>query len=120
MEELEGGLRVVWVVDWGVVKLVVWVRLGEELRELCWVERALASVERKRKKRLGFSVGRGGILALSRLWILSLSGSQKAEEGGVELRLLSAGKEWSAGRIQISTGTGCCCWQRRTAEAMGN
>ena len=27
---------------------------------------------------------------------LTLSGRQKAEEGGVELRLLSAGKEWSA------------------------
>ena len=53
--------------------VVVWVRLGEELRELCWVAGGLVLVEWKRKKRLGFSVGRGGILVLSGLWILSLS-----------------------------------------------
>ena len=74
--------------------VVVWVRLGEELRELCWVVGSLVSVEWKRKKRLGFSVGRGGILVLSGLWLLSLSpGRRKGEEGGVELRLLSAAKE---------------------------
>ena len=58
--------------------------------------------------------------ALQALDSLTLSRSQKAEEGGVALRLLSAGKEWSAGWIQIPTGGSSSCWQRRTAKAMGN
>ena len=37
MGELGGGCRVVWAAEWRAVKLVVWVRLGGELRKLCWV-----------------------------------------------------------------------------------
>ena len=50
MGELEGDFRVFWVVDWGVVKLVVWVRLGEELRVICREFGALVWVEEKRRK----------------------------------------------------------------------
>ena len=50
MGELEGDFRVFWVVDWGVVKLVVRVRLGEELRVICREFGALVWVEEKRRK----------------------------------------------------------------------
>ena len=73
------------------MKLVVWVRLGEELRVICWELGALVRVKEKRRKKLGFSMEEGGDAdALRALDSLTLSGRRKAEEGGVELGILSS------------------------------
>ena len=43
-----------------------WVRLRGEMGAVCWVERVLVLVERKRRKMSKFLQGRGGELGLSR------------------------------------------------------
>ena len=48
--ELREGFRGVLVVEWWAEVVVVWVRLGGEMGVICWVERALVSVEGKRRK----------------------------------------------------------------------
>ena len=47
---MEGDSGTNWRVEWRTVMLGFWWSLGDEMEVISWVERALVSVERKRRK----------------------------------------------------------------------
>ena len=52
---LRGGLRVDLATEWRAVMVVVWVRLGAELRGFYWELGALVLIEKKDRRGLFFS-----------------------------------------------------------------